>query len=239
MIKIETHCHTGGSKCADCAPELIAKNYKAAGYGGAIITNHLQKAYFDTYPGDTVREKYRYFLRVYEEAELAFKKIGLKTFLAAEVLANEPQGHSEYIICGFDERFLFDRDPLFYYSQKELFELCDKNGVFMYKCHPFRTRELCGDPKYMHGAEAFNGHFHHFNFNALATDFCEKNGLIKMSGTDYHHDGQPITAGMFVPDDINDEKTLVSYIRNSDFERIEDVIGYEKGCKSYRESLCK
>ena len=58
-------------------------------------------------------------------------------------------------------------------------------------------------------------------------------------GTDYHHDGQPITAGMFVPDDINDEKSLVRYIENNDFERIEDVIGYEKGCKAYRESLCK
>lgn len=238
MIKIETHCHTGGSGCADCPVDIIAKNYKKAGYGGAVITNHLQKPYFDNYIGDSEREKYRYFLNIYRETHEAFTKEGLKTFLAAEVLANEFSGHSEYIIYGFNEKFLFDNKPLFFYSQEELFRLCDKNHVFMYKCHPFRTREYTGKPEFMHGAESFNGHYHHANNNTLAEDFCEKNNLIKMSGTDYHHLDQPITAGIYIPQNINDETALTEYIFNNNFNRIELKEEYENAYKKQVE-LCK
>lgn len=230
MIKFETHCHTGGSVCADCAVDVIAKNFKKAGYGGAAITNHLQSRFFDSYPGETEKEKKAYFISLYEKTKEAFRAEGLKTFFAAEVLANEPSGHSEYILYGIDEKFLYDNKPLFRYSQKELFKLCDKNGVFMYKCHPFRTNEYTGDLSYMHGAESFNGHYHHENNNDDAEKFCTDNGLIKMSGTDYHHDGQPITAGIFLPENINDENALTEYIFKNNFKRIEEkeIYRYER-----------
>lgn len=230
MIKFETHCHTGASACADCPIEIIAKNLKSAGYGGAAITNHLQKKYFDGYLGETDKEKISYFLSVYEKTRRVFAENGLKTFLAAEVLADEAV-HSEYIIYGFDEKFLYDNKPLFYYNQKELFKLCDKNGVFMYKCHPFRTGEYAGNPAYLHGAESFNGHFHHDNNNVLAEKFCEENNLIKMSGTDYHHDGQPITAGIYLPEEINDEISLKEFIFKNNFKRIENKELYEREYK--------
>lgn len=228
MIKLETHCHTGGSSCADCPPEKIAEYYKAAGYGGAVITNHLQKAYFDGYDGATDREKNAYFINIYNESRKAFNARGIKTFLGAEVLVYNPGNHSEFIIYGFDEKFLFDNKPLFYYTQEELFGLCEKNGLFMYKCHPFRTREFTGNPEFMHGAESFNGHYHHNNNNELAEKFCDDNGLIKMSGTDFHHEGQPITGGIYIPQNINDGKSLVEYIFKNEFERIEDKETYER-----------
>ena len=227
MIKLETHCHTGGSGCADCPVDIIADNYKKAGYGGVVVTNHMHPDCFSTYPGRTNKEKIKYYLSIYENTKKVFNDKGLKTFMGSEVLAITP-GHSDFIIYGFDESFLYDNKPLFYYTQEELFRLCDKNGIFMYKCHPFRTREYTGDPKLMHGAESFNGHWEHQNNNGIAEKFCDDNHLIKMSGTDYHHMQQPITAGIYLPENINTERELTDYIFENNFKRIENKELYQK-----------
>ena len=98
----------------------------------------------------------------------------------------------------------------------------------MYKSHPFRTGEVFDNPLNMHGAESFNGHFHHKNNNDIAEKLCEQNNLIKMSGTDYHHNGQPITAGIFIPKEIETDQQLVEYIFKNNFKRIEEKELYEK-----------
>lgn len=233
MIKLETHCHTGASSCADCPQEVIAENLKAAGYGGAVITNHLNCCFRD-YEGDTDKQKIKYYLSVYESTRKIFEIKGLKTFFAAEVTAYDPVKHMDFIIYGLDEKFLFDHKPLMYYTQEELFKMCDERGYFMYKCHPFRTGECAGEPKFMHGAESFNGHFHHANNNELAEKFCEENGLIKMSGTDYHHADQPFTAGIWLPDDIKDEAELTEFVFKNDFTRIEEREKYMTYYKKYK-----
>lgn len=234
MIKIETHCHTGASVCATTTPDVLAKKLKDHGYSGAVITNHLQKAFFDGYVGNNDKEKIGYFLNVYYDTKKTFKELGLKTFLGAEVLVNDLQNrHSEFILYGFNENFLYDNKPLFCYTQEELFKLCDKERVFMYKAHPMRTGEYVGDPTFMHGAESFNGHFHHDNNNELAEQFCDKYNLIKMSGTDLHHAVQPITAGIYLPENINDEKALTEYIFENNFKCIEDKIGYQTARNEY------
>ena len=239
-MKLETHCHLiGTSVCADCPMDVMIDKYKSAGYDGIVVTNHLHPRYFASYPGETKKEKTDYFFSVYDEFKSKCEKVGIKTFLGAEVLVVCPEGHAEYIMYGFDRDFIYDNRPLYELTQKELFELCDENGIFLFKAHPFRTKEIAGDPKYMHGAEYFNGHYHHLNNNEEAREFCNKNNLVKLSGTDFHHEDQPITAGIIISDDIANEKELVKIILDGDYQLIEEEEEYLSAHKKHLEGKLK
>ncbi len=220
-MKLETHCHLiGTSVCADCSFDVMIKAYKDKGYDGIVVTNHIHRGYFSSYPGETPKEKVDYFFSVYDKFNRECSSQGIKVFLGGEVLVTCPEGHAEYIIYGFDKKFIYDHPNLFDLTQEELFKLCDKNGIFMFKAHPFRTKEVHGDPKYMHGAESFNGHYHHANNNDLAKEFCENNSLIKLSGTDFHHPDQPITAGIITKREVKDEQDLIRILRSGEYELI-------------------
>ena len=69
--------------------------------------------------------------------------------------------------------------------------------------------------------------------NDRAQEFCAVNGLIKMSGTDYHHIDQPITAGIIVPDTVNDERALVDAIFGKNYTLIEDEKCYLEHYERY------
>lgn len=235
MIKIETHCHIQGfSTCGDGNSQLTVEKYKQNGYGGIIITNHHSKfCYENFYQGQTDKEKIDYFFKLNDQFSSLCAKSGIKTFLGLEVRCLPTK--TEYMILGFDRQFFYDNPLLFNLSQQELFELADKNGLFMYQTHPFREGVVAGDPKFMHGAESFNGHYHHINNNDIALKFCKDNNLIGLSGTDYHHDDQPITAGMYLPKNINDDKSLVKYLFENKFTNIENPTLYEQSLKKYKE----
>ncbi len=235
MIKLETHCHTKGfSPCGDGDLELTVKKYKESGYGAITVTNHFSKNYYqDYFKGQTDKEKIDYFFRTYDEFSLLCEKNDIKTFFGLEV--NCLPTSTEYMLLGFDRAFLYDNPHLFALSQEELFALADKNGILMYQTHPFRTGVKAGNPKFMHGAESFNGHYHHDNNNHLARIFCEQNNLIGLSGTDYHHDEQPITAGALIPEYIKDEKALAKYFFENKFINITDFELYEKCYKKHKE----
>ncbi len=234
MIKLETHCHTkGASPCADGGYETLADKYASNGYGGVVITNHISPYSYDHFQGDTHKEKIDYYFNCYREIKDVLNKRGIKTFWGTEVRINI-EGFAEYVLYGLEEKDVYDSAPLFTFTQEELFRFAEKKGAFMYQPHPFRTKVVCGNPEFMHGAEAFNGHYGHFNYNHLADDFCEKNGLIKMSGTDYHHDDQPVTAAIFVPDDVSDEKALKDFLMNNRFELFCDFCLYERSLKKLK-----
>ena len=234
MIKLETHCHSaGGSPCGTTSIDDIVKFYKDAGYGGIVLTNHYDTYLKDYYGVENDTQVVDRFFALYDELSVKCAKVGIKTFFGAEVRISCT--FTEYMLYGFDRQFLYDNKNLCALTQRELFTLADKNGLFMFQTHPFRNGIEAGDPKYMHGAESFNGHYHHYNNNDKAEEFCEKNNLIKMSGTDFHHDDQPITAGMMIPDDIETNEQLTKYIKKNNFERIKDVKTYESALKAHVE----
>ena len=223
MIKLETHCHSkGGSHCAKCDPDYIVGRYKDEGYGGIVLTNHYCKVCYDEYAGNTHKEKLDYYFSLYRDFKAACDKAGLKCFLGAEVRAITLDfEYKEFMLFGFDEKFLYDNKPLFYYNQKEMFEIADKNGLFMYQTHPFRNGVNLGDYRYMHGAEAFNGHVNHNNRNELARAFCDSYDLIKTSGTDFHDVGQPIKGGIYMPERVETDGQLVEFLFSGKAELIE------------------
>ncbi len=220
MIKIETHAHTGGSWCALCGLEEIFKHYKSFGYGGIVVTNHYSYAEYKSHECESYRDYAKYFFSLIESAIEIGKKYDMKVFYGAEVKLNSDK--TEYMLYGFDKNFLLDNANLWEFTQEQLFKIANANGLFMYQSHPFRQGVKAGNPKFMHGAESFNGHFHHVNNNVPAKAFCEENSLIEMSGTDFHDPGQPVTAGIFIPEDINDNAELVKYIMKGKVKLVEE-----------------
>ncbi len=240
MIKLETHCHTlYGSHCGLADAKTIIDRYSKAGYGGIVITNHFNRREFATYKGETNKEKIDFYFSLFDEVKKLGEDKGIKVFLGAEINAST---NEEYVLYGFDES-LFYRDKLmFEFSQEELFELSEKNGCFLYQSHPFRPSvPKLGNPDFLHGAEYFNGHYHHINNNAKAREWCDKNKLIGLSGTDFHTPDQPITAGVFIPDEVDNEKSLVECLFKGNFSLYCDEITYEVELEKFleRKNKCK
>ncbi len=232
MMKLELHCHTlHGSGCGLADSETIVKRYLESGYGGVVITNHYYKSAFEGYNGESKKEKLDFYFSLYENVKKLGEKQGLKVFLGSEIAVDN---QNDYLLFGFDRKLFYDNKPLYELSQKELFELAEKHGCFFAQAHPFRKGvKAVGDPELMHGVERFNGHFHHINNNDLAGEFCDKNKLIGLSGTDFHTPDQPITAGIFVPDNVSDEKQLTKCLLNKNFELYCDEKGYLSACDKY------
>ena len=234
MIKTELHCHTTGpSVCADVTDEQLVLEHFNAGYGAIVITNHINGT-FNNYPAPDYKGKVDYFFSSIDRIKEIANKKGIKVFYGAEIVANTDDGiHQEFILIGFDKEFLYNNNLVRTYNQKELFELAEKNGLFMFQTHPFRVGEKTGDPKYMHGAESFNCHYHHDNNNEKAKDFCQKNNLVMLSGNDYHHSGQPLIAGIYLPEEIENEKQLAQYLLSCQPQIIEDQKACLKSRKDY------
>ena len=212
-MKTEMHSHsTGASVCSDVTDEQFVNDFAKEGFQAFVLTNHINGA-FSTYPANTYKEKIDYYLSRYDEIKSIAQSKGIKLFLGAEIVALTDDGvHQEFILLGFDREFLYNNNLVNRYNQKELFVLANQHGFFMYQTHPFRRGEKTGNPLYMHGAEAGNGHYHHDNFNEKAIEFCEKHNLKKVVGTDYHHHLQPIVGWTEIPDYIENEQQLAKYL---------------------------
>lgn len=233
MIKLETHCHTlYGSWCGLADSKTIVNRYLDAGYGGVVITNHYYQSAFNNYKGDNKKEKLDFYFSLFEEVKREGEAKGLKVFLGSEIRV---ENKNDYLLFGFDRSLFYDNKPLYEFNQKEIFDLAEKHGLFLAQAHPFRDDgvEAVGDPKYMHGVERFNGHYHHVNNNEKTARFCDENNLIGLSGTDFHTPIQPITAGIFVPDNIDNETQLVECLFNRNFTLYCDEQGYKTACEKY------
>ena len=236
MIKLETHCHSlGGSGCATSPDEILVQDYVNAGYGGVVITNHVSSVSYDYHKGETHAEKVRFYYSLIENLTEKFSRYGVKVFWGSEVgVRRDDLCYQEFTVYGITEKDMFDNKPLFMFTQEELFRFAENKGLFMYQTHPLRDGVIRGDTRFMHGAERFNGHFHHYNHNDLAEKFCRENGLIGMSGTDYHHEHQPITSGIYIPENIITNAQLIDYIFKNDFRIIANADLYERELKKYK-----
>ena len=223
-MKIETHLHVkGGSGCAHADAKHIIEEYKNKGYDAIVVTNHYNPNCFFNYPGRDKKEKLDFFFSLYEKTYEIGKKHGIKVFYGAEITSDTESGvYQEMMLYGFDRKLLYDSDPLFCYNQKQLFELAEKNGCFLYQTHPFRDKIETGDYRYLHGAEVYNGHWQHDSRNAKAEEFAKEHNLIGLSGSDYHDLGQPIIGGIVTDCDIQNEKQLTECIFSKKFSLIID-----------------
>lgn len=210
-MKIDPHVHSSGaSLCSKITFDQIIENKKALGYGGAVLTNHCQSWYFEPNKKDEWCEN---FINEWLNAEKYARERGFKLFFGVEVTVSEPLS-SDWLLYGATPEFLIKSPCLYQLSQKQLFDLCNENGIFLVQAHPFRFSPVPAAAEHMHGVE-INCTPRDYEQKQKVIDFAREHNLLITCGTDYHFAENKALGGVVVPDDINNACEFANYLKNT------------------------
>lgn len=205
------------SRCAHHQPEEIPQMFLNNGMQAIVLTNHYYPAHCDRL-SDDLAEQARIYIDTFHRCKTAGEKIGLKVFFGSEIkLINEPD-HPEFLLYGLAEKDFLESYPMYNATQKELFDFCNEKNIIMVQSHPYRTAQgyAPADVRYLHGVEAYNGHPHFDTRFEDCIKLVADNGKIKTAGSDFHVEMQAGSAGMIVPDEIEDQFMLRDYLRTGE-----------------------
>ncbi len=221
MYKLEMHLHTiGRSPCAKVDEKTIAKAYAAEHYDGIVITNHFNRYLCDEYyKKGSQKDNVVFWLEAYHTLKRECAVYGIDVFLGMELMVdsltyykpNPP--YAETLVYGVDEEWLLQHTyDLFPLGIAELHDFCKQKGWLLSQAHPFRDGITALDPKYLEGAEIYNGHPRQPNHNDLARQFVLSNGLLPTAGSDYHEEGFEGN-GVYLQNPVKDNRELVAELR--------------------------
>lgn len=209
MRKIDPHVHSNGvSRCSRVSCSEIIEQKIKQGYDGAMLTNHCQAWY---YPAEKHAEAMRGVVEEYERGLAYAKTRGFEFWLGIEVTIHDPF-YSDWLLYGATAEFLLRTPCLYQLNQKELFALCEENGVLLVQAHPFRDPIRPADPKYLHGLE----------INCTPGDLQRYTDVLRKAeeyrclvtcGTDYHGPDRTFRGGTFVPDHVRSATDFAEYLR--------------------------
>ncbi len=215
MFKTELHAHTKEvSPCADLTPEEVADRYIAYGYTSLVVTNHYCNYVMDSVPGNWDK-RISYYLSDYRRMK-AYAGERLHVILGCELRFTE--NHNDYLIFGLTEEFLIRHPNLHYMTLKEFSHLARESELLIVQAHPFRNWMTVMDPQYLDGVETFNGHVGHDSRNPLADAWARRYGLLRTSGTDFHHPHQFGTGGILTESPITTGEELLAVIKSGNYE---------------------
>ena len=211
----ETHTHTAeASPCALVYAKDAICEYKERGYDGVIITDHVGSWGFSSIIG-TWSQKVDNFIRAYENAKEEGDKQGVNVLFGAEIALSPP--YRDYLVYGLKPDFFYKHENLHYLHLYELSELVHSEGAMIFAAHPFRGNSGPPEAEFLDGAEAFNGNPRHESRNHKAKKWAEKNGLIKISGSDYHEYGD-MCSGILLNRNPKDMSELIEIIKSGEYE---------------------
>lgn len=218
MHKIDVHVHSKGvSTCSCVSVEELVEQKLAQGYDGMVLTNHCQAWYYDPpQHGEYVKS----VLAEYERGRAYGAQRNFRVLLGLEVTINKPF-YSDWLLYGVTGEFLAKTPCLYNLNQRELFELCEENGVVLVQAHPYRAnRSYCedmrpGDPRYMHGVE-INCTEGDLEKKDEVLALARQNGLLVTCGTDYHGPNRTFRGGMYLPEGVERSADLACYLRQTD-----------------------
>ena len=215
MIKIDPHTHSSGiSMCSHAVVEKIVDNKIAQGYDGAVLTNHCQAWYYQ--PSEHTAFMQR-FINEFRHGEKYATEKGFRLLLGIEVSISDPF-YSDWLLYGVTEAFLLHSPCFYQLNQKQLFELCQENGVTLIQAHPFRNPMRLADPKYMHGVE-INCSTGDLIFKDAVLRVAREENLLVVCGTDYHGKN-PFIGGTYAPNDVRTGKDFGAYLATAKETRI-------------------
>lgn len=225
---IDPHVHSKEiSRCSEISVEELIDAKKAAGYDGAILTNHWQAWY---YSPENLKDFLKEFVSAYECGKKYADERGFTLMFGVEVTITDPS-YSDWLLYGMTEEKLLSAPDLSRFNQVQLYDYCHKNDVFLVQAHPYRTPIVPLDPAYMDGVE-INCHPNHGDLarREKVEAFAAKHALVLTCGVDYHAKTMDIEAGMIVPDDI---KTAVDFAKHlrlgvTTIKIRDEIVKYEK-----------
>jgi len=213
QYKYDIHVHTSEvSSCGKIPAKEMVGMYKDAGYHGIVITDHYYEGFFENLPGTSWAEKTDQFLEGCNTAFNEGKKLDFHVICGMEIRFTE--NSNDYLVYGIDENFLKEHKELYKLGLKGFKKLIEGSGIIIVQAHPFRSGIIPAPPKLIDGIEVFNGNPRHNSNNHLALEYAEKNGLIKLSGSDFHQRDDLARGGIIVSEVINSPSQLADIIWN-------------------------
>ena len=217
QYKTELHAHTMlVSPCADTPIEEVVRRYAAAGYTTVVVTDHYCDYVIDN-AGEDWTQKVEHYLSGYRAMkEAAQGKFNVILGCELRFLENS----NDYLVFGMDEEFLHAHPELHKMSLKAFSAFAKEHGLLLVQAHPFRNGMTMVNPRLLDGVEAFNGHYSHESKNYLANELANRYGLIKTSGTDFHHPVQQPSGGIVTNEPITSVTQLIEILKSGNYTLI-------------------
>ncbi len=201
--KFDLHVHTAEtSKCGIVAAADLVTAYKAAGYDGFTITDHLHEGYVSLQNcRDDWQECITRYLFGYQEAKRLGDEIGFTVALGIEL--RFPESESDYLLYGVDEAFL-RANPYLHRTDHASFFQKYGDQILIMQAHPFRNNDTvyvdC-----LHGLEVVNCNPRHKSRNELALRLAQSHpNLYRTCGSDAHQVEDEARAAVLFEGEIRD-----------------------------------
>ncbi|MCL2495154.1 MAG: PHP domain-containing protein [Oscillospiraceae bacterium] len=211
------HIHTSEvSPCARCTAAEAVRWCVSKGCGGMVVTDHFNE--------DASKAKLKqlapwpqridHFMSGYNAATEAAPP-GFLVLLGMEIRFMG-QNNNDYLVCGFDEQFLYDNEGIDRMDIKRFSELSRMSGLLLAQAHPFRWGMCLTKTELLDAFEVYNGNAHHASHNDFAALWARKHGLLPLSGSDYHGgdtDKGMTPGGIRLREPVRDARELVQAIK--------------------------
>lgn len=206
---IDFHAHSSGiSRCCRIPYNEVLKQTLDNGMDGIVLTNHYQKSYVQNDCAVDFAEKY---INEFYAAKQYGNDIGCKVFFGVEVTP-ELYPNVHMLIYGLEPEFLIENPSLFDLTQEELYALVNSNGGLLIQAHPFRNGTSVMNTDFLDGVEINCHPLYGKSYSNELLEIAKNNNLIVTCGGDFHADTYRPKCGMFLPNDIKDNKKLYSYL---------------------------
>ena len=220
QFKYDLHVHTSEtSNCGKISGKELVRMYKKASYQGVVITDHYYEDFFERLQGKSWDKKIDKYFEGYNVALNEGKKLGLQVIPGMEITF--PENSNDYLVYGVDENFLKENKELYKLGLQGFRALIKGSNILVVQAHPFRQYMIPAPPEFLDGVEVYNGNPRHDSRNHLAHEYALKNGLIMLSGSDFHQRDDLARGGIVTSEEISTPAALVDIISN---DKILDLI---------------
>lgn len=209
---IDLHAHTKRiSHCCLLDINSVLEDAKNKGYDALVITNHYVSDYFNEDTYDDFIEKYVDELNYCRRCG---KEYNIKIFFGIEI-SMEINKCLHILLYGVNEEFIRNNKYLHLLSLKELYKLAKDNDLFMVQAHPFRNGVEIQDVNYLDALEINCHPIYRDCHDEEILKVVKENNLRITVGCDYHGDTKRVDGGMYIDDNIESDRDLVNYLKNT------------------------
>ena len=220
MYLYETHVHTYPlSDCAEASVRETLEFYKSAGYQGIFMTDHFIDGNISGDLHDlSYNERIEAFFKVYEDAKLIAREIGIDIFSAFEMSYKG----TDFLVYGIDKAWCLAHPDMDKMTKSRLLKLMMDDGALLIQAHPFREARYIDHirlfPRHVHGVEVFNACRTDFE-NMLAGQYSKNYNLIPFSGSDNHVGGKIHRLGGMASDrPVKDVGDFIELVHSEDMK---------------------
>ncbi len=218
--KYEIHAHTREvSSCGHVPAAEAVRMYHDAGYRGIVFTDHFNQEYFDRLGERSWDEIIDLYLEGYRAAAGAGRALDMDILWGLELRFTE--NGNDYLVYGMEESFLRSIPFANRLTIGEFMELvAPEEGILVFQAHPFRDGCSLADPLVVHGLEVHNGNPRHDSRNERAAETARREGLLILSGSDFHRPGDLATGGICLPRRVRTAGEFVEQVRRLDWDSL-------------------